>query len=278
MNELAYRLDGLPLAIVLAGSFIRRTGMSLTKYLDHYDKAWRDLQAAAEPHRQYSNGNILTAWAISYHEINKRSPYATQLLYLLSFFSNNDIWYELLQNGLNIQDPPQWFSEVISSNEIRFSMTVKVLLDFSLVQQHFNTGGYSLHPVVQDWCEHELPRIDIDLEKSKATNWAISTVAVGHGVPRPLEKDRWILQHRLLPYATRIYQLIKYEPEAHSNNEVFSCVSQYWTPLLGSWQAKGSWGNVPAHLLDVRIFLVAIISLLLTLSITSECSIMIKEI
>lgn len=221
VNELAYRLDGLPLAIVLAGSFIRRTGMSLTKYLDHYDRAWRDLQAAAEPHRQYSNGNILTAWAISYHEINKRSPYATQLLYLLSFFSNNDIWYELLQNGLNIQDPPQWFSDVIS-NEITFSVTVKVLLDFSLVQQHFNTGGYSLHPVVQDWCEHELPRIDIDLEKSKATNWALSTVAVGYGVPRPLEKNRWILQHRLLPHANRIYQLIKYEPEAHSNNEVFS--------------------------------------------------------
>jgi hypothetical protein len=40
---LASRLDGLPLAIVMAGSFMRETGTSITEFLQYYQEAWFDL-------------------------------------------------------------------------------------------------------------------------------------------------------------------------------------------------------------------------------------------
>lgn len=224
IHDLARRLDGLPLAIVLAGSFIRRTGMSYRKYLDHYNQAWCDLQAAAPRHRGYSNGNMLTVWKISYNEIKERSPWAARLLYLFSFFFHGDIWYELVQNGLMCRDPPRWFSEVVST-EIQFSKAIEVLLDLSLIQQQLDTGGYSLHPVVQDWCKHELPKIDIDLEETQETNWTIVAVATGYSVPSLSEKkDFWILQRRLLPHANRICESLKNELGLPQDRELLSAL------------------------------------------------------
>jgi hypothetical protein len=96
---LAHRLDGLPLAIVIAGSFIRETGVSITEYLQYYQQAWSDLQLQSNPGREYQQGNMLQTWMISYHEIQKRDPNAAALLLLLARFDNRDIWYELVQSG-----------------------------------------------------------------------------------------------------------------------------------------------------------------------------------
>jgi tetratricopeptide (TPR) repeat protein len=220
IHELAHRLDGLPLAIVLDGSFIRRTGMSYRKYLDHYNQTWRELQGAA-PHRGYSNGNMLTVWKLSYNEIKKIFPLVARLLYLLSFFFQKDIWFELLQNGLRAPDPPQWFSLVVST-EIHFSQVIEVLLNLPMVQQQLGTGSYSLHPVVQDWCQHELPRIDLDLKETERTNSIIAAVATGYGVPSLSGKVFWILERRLLPHADGIRQLLNYELETFQNQGLLS--------------------------------------------------------
>ncbi|EAW08788.1 F-box domain protein [Aspergillus clavatus NRRL 1] len=224
LEKLAYRLDGLPLAIVLAGSYIGRTGMSYEKYLNHYDQAWCDLQAVAPRHREYSNGNMLTVWNISYNEIKNRSPDAARLLYLFSFFSQGDIWYELVHGGLRVHAPPLWFSGVAAS-EIQFSKAVEVLLALSLLQQQSNTGGYSLHPVVQNWCQHELPKIDTELKGTEEDNWAIAAVAIGYSVPKsPENTDSWNLQRRLLPHANRIRQSLSLESGSLQNRELLAAL------------------------------------------------------
>lgn len=199
MRELADRLDGFPLAIVLAGSFIRRTGISFQKYLCLYNQEWPYLQAAAESQSEYSHGNILAAWAVSYNQIKDTSPLASQLLYLLSFFHNNDIWFELIQNGKRTENLPAWFSEIVS-NEIVFLRTIGVLISFSLVQRRLDMAGYYIHPVVQDWCQHALPKMDVSLEKTTKANRIVSAVAVAHSITSSSEKDYWIQQQRLLPH------------------------------------------------------------------------------
>ncbi|GKZ32775.1 hypothetical protein AbraIFM66950_002399 [Aspergillus brasiliensis] len=68
-EELAKRLHGLPLALALAGSYIHRTGMSCSKYLEYYQREWCNLQAAAESPREYSHGNLRTTW-----RLNKNAP------------------------------------------------------------------------------------------------------------------------------------------------------------------------------------------------------------
>lgn len=96
---LASRLDGLLLAIVIAGAFMRETGTSIAEYLQYYQESWTDLQLQSKPERQYQQGNMLQTWMISYHEIQKRDPNAAELLLFLACFDNRDIWYELLKNS-----------------------------------------------------------------------------------------------------------------------------------------------------------------------------------
>jgi hypothetical protein len=85
---LASRLDGLPLAIVMAGSFMRETGTSITEFLQYYQEAWFDLHLQSSPGRHYQQGNILQTWMISYQEILKCDPNATELLLLFAHFDN----------------------------------------------------------------------------------------------------------------------------------------------------------------------------------------------
>src|SRR5579859_7907729 len=83
-TDLIDRLDGLPLAIVLAGSYISRTGTSVSKYLQLYSQSWRDLQRRVRSLRHYSNGTIETTWTISYEEIKRTDEVAAKLLQLLA--------------------------------------------------------------------------------------------------------------------------------------------------------------------------------------------------
>ena len=137
--NLADRLDGLPLAIVIAGSFISHTGVSFARYLQIYEESWRDLQSITEPHRHYSNGNILTTWMITYSEIQKADPLAVKLLFLLSYFHNRDIWVGLIRCGLKSSNTPDWF-RTVASNEIRFLTTVRTLVNFSLMHTMYHAA------------------------------------------------------------------------------------------------------------------------------------------
>ena len=47
MTTLAKRLDGLPFALVIAGSYMQQTGMSPSKYLELYCQSWGNLQKGA---------------------------------------------------------------------------------------------------------------------------------------------------------------------------------------------------------------------------------------
>ncbi|KUL85553.1 hypothetical protein ZTR_08029 [Talaromyces verruculosus] len=219
IQELASRLDGLPLAIVLAGSFIGRTGISFRRYLYLYNREWPSLQAAAEPQREYSHGSMLTAWTLSYHEIKNISPLASKLLYLLSFFHNNEIWFELIQKGNRTENLPGWFSELVS-NEILFLKTIGILLDFSLVQQQrrLDTTIYSIHPVVQDWCQYALPKIDLNLERTTRTNCIISVVAAAHSILSAPRKNYWIQQQRIMPHVS--YVMSKLDVSSYDHKQV----------------------------------------------------------
>lgn len=68
---LASRLDGFPLAIVIAGGFMRETGTSITEYLQFDQASWTDLQLQSNPERQYQQGNMLQTWKVSYSEAGR---------------------------------------------------------------------------------------------------------------------------------------------------------------------------------------------------------------
>jgi tetratricopeptide (TPR) repeat protein len=194
MVSLTRRLDGLPLAIVIAGSYMQQTGISPSKYLELYSQSWNDLQKGAQPYRYYSNGNLISTWMISYQEIQKNTPSAAKLLLLLACYDNQDIWYDLISQGIRYENEPGWLYE-IASTEINFSLATQALLGYSLIQTNQASGSYSLHPVVQDWCQ------GYTLQENMKEIMDIAIISTGFSVAFSEDPQFWISQHRLLPHA-----------------------------------------------------------------------------
>ncbi|KAL2808184.1 hypothetical protein BJX63DRAFT_424818 [Aspergillus granulosus] len=200
LTALVNQLDGLSLAIVLAGAFMRETGTSIKEYLQFYMNAWSDLQSHSEPIRHYQQGNILETWMITYQEVQKRDPTAAQLLLLLACFNNQDIWYELIQCGLNYSNPPLWF-KMAASSKLAFKTKVKMLIGFSLVETKQQEGSYALHPVVQDWCNHIAVSDDRLVQL-----YELAMISVGYMAPSRDIRDYARLEQRLLPHANYLTQ------------------------------------------------------------------------
>ncbi|KAL2844857.1 hypothetical protein BJX68DRAFT_256969 [Aspergillus pseudodeflectus] len=200
--ELSRRLDGLPLALVLARSYMEETGTSPHDYLEMYSQSWRDLQEKTEWIQDCSSGNLMTTWKLALDEIQQKEPSAACLFLLLSCYNHNDIWYELLQNGQRAdQDIPSWLKD-ISSSRFEFARCMKALLQFSLVESSDAGNSYSLHPVVHDWCRDYL------LQKSEISLVSIALVSVGFSVPADNDASTWALQKRLLPHADQLFRLL----------------------------------------------------------------------
>ncbi|KAJ5907909.1 hypothetical protein N7495_000591 [Penicillium taxi] len=200
---LANRLDGLPLAIIIAGAFMRETGTSITQYLEYYRKSWSELQSQSSPGRQYQQGNILQTWMVSYLEIQKRDPDAADLLLLLACFDNRDIWYELLESGYDSLNVPVWFERTISSG-LAFKISVKPLLRFSLLESKQQEGSYAMHPVVQEWCLH-IGRTNKNMDLMQLNELAL--ISVGYAVPTTSDRGYSELQRRLIPHANYLRYL-----------------------------------------------------------------------
>ncbi|KAJ6014042.1 hypothetical protein N7540_008633 [Penicillium herquei] len=197
MILLAKRLDGLPLAIVIAAAFMRETGTSITQYLTYYQKSWPELQSQSYPGREYQQGNILRTWMISYTEIQNRNPDAAELLLLLAHFDNRDIWYELIENASKSSDVPAWLERAISS-ELAFKSHVKSLIEFSFLETKHQGGSYTMHPVVQDWCLYITSR---DSRQNSVRLLELVTISIGYSVPDKKEGNFTELHRRLIPHA-----------------------------------------------------------------------------
>ncbi|KAJ5319624.1 uncharacterized protein N7506_012328 [Penicillium brevicompactum] len=195
---LANRLDGLPLAIIIAGVFMRETGTSITEYLQYYQNSWSELQLQSKPGR-----NILQTWMISYLEIQRRDPSAADLLLLLAHFDNRDIWYELVECVRHSSNIPDWLNKVTSSG-LAFKAGVKSLIGFSLLESKQQEGSYAMHPVVQDWCIHVASESE-DVNRMQLNKLAL--ISVGYSVPSASDRVYSELQQRLLPHANHMRHL-----------------------------------------------------------------------
>lgn len=186
---------------------MRETGTSVEEYLQLYKDSWADLQSCSRPTRHYQQGNILETWMITYKEIQESEPEAAMLLLLLACYNNRDIWFELIQHGLNCTDLPDWFGMSVYS-KLYFKTKIKILVGFSLVETNKKEGSYTLHPVVQDWCLYMA-----ESDKHTAQLYGLALVSVGSMIPAPDNRDYARLQRRLLPHANHLLRTKRYWPD-----------------------------------------------------------------
>jgi tetratricopeptide (TPR) repeat protein len=190
--ELARRLDGLPLALATAGTYLRQTPDSCSDYLQLYHNSWDDLDQYSEGLLDYDGRTLYSTWNISYQQIQGRDPSAAKLLRLMAYLGNQDLWYELFQAGTDTE--PVWWSE-ITKNKVRFNYAMSKLHDYSLVE--IRSQSYSLHACVHDWTLEFLNRSFDD------KLYRLAVRCIGRSVQWDTETDYWVGNRRLLQHIQR---------------------------------------------------------------------------
>ena len=211
-EELLSLLDGLPLAIVQASSYMLYRKISVKKYIELYEGQWKKLMElegqAGRPLHDYPERSIWTTWTISYRAIQITSLGAANLLLLWASLDNNDLWFDLLAHaGKRSKDVAdslsEWLSE-IASNEIVFLDAIALLCCYSLVDKlQDQTGHITIHPVVHRWAFH------MQNEEQRVAFTRLAAAVVGLAAPDHTQKDYAALQRRLLPHAERCWQWIE---------------------------------------------------------------------
>src|SRR5271154_5133529 len=190
---LARRLDGLPLALATAGMYLNQTAGSFSDYLRLYNDSWNDLELYSDGPLDYEDRTLYSTWNLSLQQVRSQDPEAAELLRLMAFLDNQDLWYELFQAGA--EDRALWWLEVVKS-KARFNRAMSKLHDYSLVE--IRAGSYSLHTCVHDWTLECLNR-DLDNEI-----YEIAVHCIAKNVKWETEEEYWVMNRRLFPHMHRL--------------------------------------------------------------------------
>ncbi|KAH0535996.1 hypothetical protein FGG08_007113 [Glutinoglossum americanum] len=222
---LVRRLEGLPLALVIAGSYIR--SITVTKYLELYNNSWNDLHETLSIRHDYPQRTIVTTWMISYNELKHRDVGAVKLLQLWGYLDNQDLWFQLLKWPNYQAGAPEWLRQ-ITDTEITFLKTIQNLLGYSLIEQKESSDSYSMHAVVHDWIREFVNKEDNNL-------FQIGITSVGFAVPGKEERDYSTMQRRLLPHANRLSQSLHKNHVLDSRpNEIYDMSYLHGLHALGN--------------------------------------------
>ena len=210
VTALVRRLDGLPLALATAGSYLEQASISVSTYLRLYESSWAQIHQDDPGLETYEDRTLYSTWQISSERIQQQNELSARLLCLWCYFSNQDLWYELLCDGDTKQLP--WMRNLTDSLPV-FIKAMRLLCDFGLAESDSSLtskskpGGYSVHACVHSWTRHVLNKH----WDNALAEFAVSAVS-GH-IPSQDTKEPWITQRRLLQHAERCVQ---YLPEFKS--------------------------------------------------------------
>ncbi|KAH8723790.1 hypothetical protein GQ44DRAFT_684501 [Phaeosphaeriaceae sp. PMI808] len=208
-------LEGLPLALTQAGSYMRMTNISASAYAKYYSNTWNNLMEKQNrfPQKDYDR-SVLTTWTMSYEQVQKQNEGAACLLKLWGFLDKGEIWYELIATlpEVDLDAIPSCLLQ-IAREELEFIDAAGVLLRYSLIESKEGTYSYSMHSVLHTWCgylaEHE--------ERYKLRLLAVHLVAFFD--LRENDMDYWKRQRRLVPHIICVSDCILKAGDSRSKEE-----------------------------------------------------------
>ncbi|KAF2765775.1 hypothetical protein EJ03DRAFT_279374, partial [Teratosphaeria nubilosa] len=87
--------------------------VTIPEYLRFYDLSWSQLHKSDLGLESYEDRTLYTTWNISLRQIRQRNELSAKLLELWCYFSNQDLWYEIICNGDAYR--LQWLQELTAS-------------------------------------------------------------------------------------------------------------------------------------------------------------------
>lgn len=226
------RLDGLPLALAVAGTYLAQVDDSCTEYLNLYETAWNDLHGTdAEKLMEYEDRTLSSTWTISLNQIRRQDADAAELLQFFGYLNNSDIWYELIKAGAI--DGPSWLGRLTSS-KVRFDRTMSKLGSYSLVE--VQNGSYRLHPCLHDWIfEHLNTPLNEHL-------FVTTVLLLKRSIPDTQDPQHWAIIRRLLKHINRIQYKnfgILWDNSAFNEDVLDACYS-FGTLYKDLWELKSA--------------------------------------
>ena len=220
--QLIKALDGLPLALATAGTYLSLESISVTDYFQHYLQSWSELQQTTPELLSYEDRTLYSTWNLSYHHIHQQDEAVANLLHLWAYFDNQDLWFELLAGGA--EGTPNWLSSIVQS-KLTFNAAMRKLCDHALVYGLKDSGGYGMHHCVHAWTANVLNN---EIEGSKIS---LALTRVAFMVPMTPTAGDSALRQRLLPHANQCLRLLSVNSQLKaitsvtcaSDQEAFNC-------------------------------------------------------
>ena len=191
-RRLALRLDGLPLALATASVYLNQSRDSFDEYLESYDNSWSDLGQYSRGPMDYEERTLFSTWNVSFQQVQAQDPEAAELLKLMAYLDNQDLWYELFHKDLD--HAPAWWTEVTKSRA-RFNRAISTLHSYSLLEM--SEGQCSMHMCEHDWTLEYLNH-QFDQERFR-----IAVHCVATNMKWETEAEYWVKNRRMLPHARR---------------------------------------------------------------------------
>ncbi|KAH8729862.1 P-loop containing nucleoside triphosphate hydrolase protein, partial [Ilyonectria robusta] len=184
-TELLDFLADLPLAIKQASAYIDKTGITITRYLEHCRssniKFTELLSKDFEDRGRYKSAQnpITTTWLISFRHISRDNPLAARYLKYMSFLSEKDIPRSLISGD----------------DELEMDEAIGALRAYAFITQRADQESYDVHRLVQlamrNWLSQEG-------ELKKSVTAAIQQLDEKFPFPKHENRETWI---RYLPHA-----------------------------------------------------------------------------
>jgi hypothetical protein len=141
IEKLAETLGRLPLALAQATAYIKRTKVTISRYLESYEREKRKLLNSKILPSDYDISVFLT-WDITMEAIRKESLLAAKLLNVCACLASNDIPDFLLEEFANtLENNPD--SEI-------FEEAREKLICYSMLAYNEQNGNSSIHRLVQE--------------------------------------------------------------------------------------------------------------------------------
>jgi hypothetical protein len=126
---LVKELDGLLLALSMAGAYLEHVTTSFSDYLRFYKASWLKLQTTSPLLNSYEDRTLYTTWQITFDRIQQQNRASAKLLKLWAYFDRQDLWFDLLRHANSADESIQ----KLTKDELDFTEAIILLCNFGLV-------------------------------------------------------------------------------------------------------------------------------------------------
>jgi hypothetical protein len=198
-DQLADRLDDLPLALEQAAAWQVETRTSAGDYLRLFDERLAQLRELEAVRTGVLRADyplpVAVTWSLALDKLRETQPEVVSLLQLCSYFAPEPIPWNVLSVGRFVETLPESLRRALSSNRERDRM-IREIKKYALAQVDYGNNRLQLHRLAQLVLREQLPGQDARDEVRHQAHMLIAAADPGD----PDVPDNWERYRDLWPH------------------------------------------------------------------------------